>query len=153
MRFEVKVNGAKRTVDVDPDTPLLWALRDELNLTGTKFGCGIAACGSCTVYVDGEPTRSCQTAIEDVGDSEVITIDGLSGKSAEAVQAAWRELDVPQCGYCQSGQIMAASALLNENAKPTDSDIDDAMSGNVCRCASYHRIRKAIHRASELMEA
>ncbi len=153
MRFDLTVNGSKRTVDVDPDTPLLWALRDELNLTGTKFGCGIAACGSCTVYLDGEPTRSCQTTVEDVGEAKVTTIDALSGKSAEAVQAAWRELDVPQCGYCQSGQIMAAAALLNENAKPSDEDINDAMDGNVCRCVSYHRIRKAIHRAAEMMEA
>ncbi len=153
MRFDLTVNGSKRTVDVDPDTPLLWALRDELNLTGTKFGCGIAACGSCTVYLDGEPTRSCQTMVEDVGEAKVTTIDALSGKPAEAVQAAWRELDVPQCGYCQSGQIMAAAALLNENAKPSDEDINDAMDGNVCRCVSYHRIRKAIHRAAELMEA
>ncbi|MEM1201073.1 MAG: (2Fe-2S)-binding protein [Pseudomonadota bacterium] len=153
MRFDLTVNGSKRTVDVDPDTPLLWALRDELNLTGTKFGCGIAACGSCTVYLDGEPTRSCQTMVEDVGEAKVTTIDALSGKSAEAVQAAWRELDVPQCGYCQSGQIMAAAALLNENAKPSDEDINDAMDGNVCRCVSYHRIRKAVHRAAEMMEA
>ncbi|MEM8690053.1 MAG: (2Fe-2S)-binding protein [Pseudomonadota bacterium] len=153
MRFDLTVNGSKRSVDVDPDTPLLWALRDELNLTGTKFGCGIAACGSCTVYLDGEPTRSCQTMVEDVGEAKVTTIDALSGKSAEAVQAAWRELDVPQCGYCQSGQIMAAAALLNENTKPTDEDINDAMDGNVCRCVSYHRIRKAIHRAADMMEA
>lgn len=152
MRFELNVNGAKRNVDVDPDTPLLWALRDELDLTGTKFGCGVALCGACTVYVDGVPTRSCQTAVEDIGDSEVMTIDGLKGKPADAVQAAWRELDVPQCGYCQSGQIMAATALLAENPKPTDEDITDAMDGNVCRCATYHRIRKAIHRASEIME-
>ena len=152
MRFDLTVNGSKRTVDVDPDTPLLWALRDELNLTGTKFGCGIAACGSCTVYLDGEPTRSCQTMVEDVGEAKVTTIDALSGKSAEAVQAAWRELDVPQCGYCQSGQIMAAAALLNANAKPSDEDINDAMDGNVCRCVSYHRIRKAIHRAADIME-
>ncbi len=153
MRFELTVNGSKRTVDVDPDTPLLWALRDELDLKGTKFGCGIAQCGACTVYLDGEPTRSCQTFVEDVGEAKVSTIDGLSGKSAKAVQAAWQELDVPQCGYCQSGQIMAASSLLAANPKPTDADIDEAMYGNVCRCATYHRIRKAIHRAADLMEA
>ena len=150
IRFTL--NGEQRAVDVDGDTPLLWVIRDELKLTGTKFGCGIAACGACTVYVDGTPTRSCQTFIEDVGDSEVTTIDGLAGKPAEAVRAAWQELDVPQCGYCQSGQIMAATALLAENAKPSDDDINDAMDGNVCRCASYHRIRKAIHRAAEIME-
>ena len=147
------LNGSERAVDVDGDTPLLWVIRDELKLTGTKFGCGIASCGACTVYVDGTPTRSCQTAIEDVGDSEVTTIDGLAGKPAEAVQAAWRELDVPQCGYCQSGQIMSAAALLADTPKPTDDDIDAAMSGNVCRCATYVRIRAAIHEAAKLMEA
>ncbi len=152
MRFDLSVNGTARSVDIDADTPLLWALRDELDLKGTKFGCGIAQCGACTVYIDGEPARSCQTAIEDVGDSKVVTIDGLSGKSASAVQAAWRELDVPQCGYCQSGQIMSAASLLAGNAKPSDEDIDEAMAGNVCRCASYHRIRKAIHRAADIME-
>ena len=153
MRFDLTVNGTKRSVDVDPDTPLLWALRDELDLTGTKFGCGIAQCGACTVYLDGEPTRSCQTMVEDVGEAKVTTIDGLSGKPATAVQTAWKEFDVPQCGYCQSGQIMAASSLLAENPKPSDADIDEAMQGNVCRCASYHRIRKAIHRAADIMEA
>ena len=152
MQFELTVNGAARTVDVDEDTPLLWVLRDELGLQGTKFGCGIAACGACTVYVDGEPARSCQTPIESVGASQITTIDGLDGKAADAVRAAWREYDVPQCGYCQSGQIMAATALLSETAKPSDEDIDDAMDGNVCRCATYHRIRKAIHRASDIME-
>ena len=153
MQFTIKVNGERRTLDVDEDTPLLWALRDELGIKGPKFGCGIAMCGSCTVYVDGEPTRSCVTTIDTVGESEVTTIDGLQGKAAEAVQAAWNELQVPQCGYCQSGQIMAAAALLAETPKPTDEDINDAMDGNVCRCATYHRIRGAIHRAAELMEA
>lgn len=152
MRFELGVNGIKRTVDVDADTPLLWVLRDELDLTGTKFGCGIAQCGACTVYVDGEPTRSCQTPVESVGTSQVTTIDALSGKAADAVQAAWRDLDVPQCGYCQSGQIMAAAHLLAGTPKPTDEDIDAALDGNVCRCVTYHRIRKAVHRAAEIME-
>ena len=152
MQFELTVNGEMRTVDVDDDTPLLWVLRDELGLKGTKFGCGIAACGACTVYVDGTPMRSCQTPIDSVGDSRITTIDGLAGKAADAVRAAWREQDVPQCGYCQSGQIMAATALLSETRKPSDADIDEAMAGNVCRCATYHRIRTAIHRAADIME-
>ena len=152
MQFELTVNGEMRTVDVDDDTPLLWVLRDELGLKGTKFGCGIAACGACTVYVDGTPMRSCQTPIDSVGDSRITTIDGLAGKAADAVRAAWREQDVPQCGYCQSGQIMAATALLAETRKPSDEDIDEAMAGNVCRCATYHRIRTAIHRAADIME-
>jgi len=152
MRFELDVNGAKRTVDVDEDTPLLWVLRDELNLTGTKFGCGIGQCGACTVYVAGEPARACQTPIDSIGNSSIATIDALEGTAAEAIRAAWREFDVPQCGYCQSGQIMAATHLLANKIKPTDADIDDAMVGNVCRCVTYHRIRKAIHRAAEIME-
>ena len=146
--MEIKVNGEVRAVDVDPETPLLWVLRDELRLTGTKFGCGIAACGACTVHVDGMPIRSCITAVSSVEGKEITTIEGLSGPAAEAVQAAWVALDVPQCGYCQSGQIMSAVALLTENPKPSDRDIDDAMSGNACRCATYNRIRAAIHRAS-----
>ncbi len=153
MQFTIKVNGERKSLDVDEDTPLLWALRDELGVKGPKFGCGIAMCGACTVYVDGEPTRSCVTTIDTIGDSEVTTIEGIQGKAAEAIQAAWNELQVPQCGYCQAGQIMAAAALLSETPKPTDEDIDFAMEGNVCRCATYHRIRGAIHRASELMEA
>ena len=152
MQIELTVNGEMRTVDVDDDTPLLWVLRDELGLKGTKFGCGIAVCGACTVYVDGTPMRSCQTPIDSVGDSRITTIDGLAGKAADAVRAAWREQDVPQCGYCQSGQIMAATALLAETRKPSDEDIDEAMAGNVCRCATYHRIRTAIHRAADIME-
>lgn len=150
IRFTL--NGEKREVDVDGDTPLLWVVRDELKLTGTKFGCGIASCGACTVHLDGAPIRSCQTAVEDVEGAEITTIEGLSNKPAEAVRAAWRELDVPQCGYCQSGQIMSATALLSDTPKPDDDDIDAAMSGNACRCATYHRIRAAIHRAAEIME-
>lgn len=150
---EIKVNGVRRTVDVDPDTPLLWVLRDELELTGTKFGCGIAACGACTVHLDGEPVRACQTLIDSVGEAEITTIEGIGGRAAEALRTAWIELQVPQCGYCQSGQLMSASALLAANPKPSDADIDDAMWGNVCRCATYARIRRAVHRAAELMEA
>ena len=153
MTVDFMVNGQPVSVDVDADTPLLWVIRDELGMTGTKFGCGLALCGACTVYVDGAPTRSCQTFVEDVAGAAVTTIEGLDSKPAQAVQAAWQELDVPQCGYCQSGQIMSATALLSETPKPTDEDIDAAMNGNVCRCATYHRIRKAIHRAAELMEA
>ncbi len=150
--FEFKVNGSDKAVDVDADTPLLWVLRDELKMTGTKFGCGVASCGACTVYVDGEPVRACQTAVEDVAGASVTTIEGLETPAAEAIRAAWVELNVPQCGYCQSGQIMSASHLLASNRKPSDADIDDAMEGNLCRCATYARIRKAIHRAADLME-
>ncbi|MDD9904216.1 MAG: (2Fe-2S)-binding protein [Rhodospirillaceae bacterium] len=152
MQFTVKVNGVERKLDLDEDTPLLWALRDTLGITGPKFGCGIAACGACTVYLDGEPTRSCVTTIDSVGDAEVTTIDSLQGKAADAVREAWVALDVPQCGYCQSGQIMAATALLTETPKPSDDEIDAAMEGNVCRCATYHRIRAGIHRAAEILE-
>ena len=153
MATNLTVNGKSVSVEADPGTPLLWVIRDELKLTGTKFGCGVAACGACTVHVDGEPMRSCQTFIEDVAGTSITTIEGLDSAQAKAVQAAWQELDVPQCGYCQSGQIMSATALLSETPKPSDEDIDAAMSGNVCRCATYHRIRKAIHRAAELLEA
>lgn len=152
MPVTVTVNGQKHAVTVDEDTPLLWVLRDEIGLTGTKFGCGIAQCGACTVFVDGNPRRSCVTPISSVDGSEIVTIEGLSGKAAQAVQAAWNALDVPQCGYCQSGQIMSATALLSEIQKPTDRDIDLAMNGNICRCATYNRIRAAIHDASRRME-
>jgi isoquinoline 1-oxidoreductase subunit alpha len=147
------INGAERELDVAEETPLLWALRDELGLTGTKFGCGMSLCGACTVHVDGVATRSCVTAVGDVEGSAVTTIEAVAGKAAEAVQTAWDKLDVVQCGYCQSGQVMSAVALLSENPKPSDADIDDAMSGNVCRCATYVRIRAAIHEAAKLMEA
>ncbi|WP_417687736.1 (2Fe-2S)-binding protein [Roseibium sp.] len=153
MSVTLTLNGQSRTIDAEPDTPLLWALRDELGMTGTKFGCGIAQCGACTVHLDGMPIRSCQTLLEDVEGANITTIEGIDGKAAKAVQAAWQELNVPQCGYCQSGQILAATALLAETPKPTDEDIDAAMDGNVCRCATYARIRKAIHIAAEKMEA
>ena len=149
----LNVNGEERVLDIDPETPLLWVLRDELRMTGTKFGCGIAACGACTVHMDGMPIRSCQTMAMDAEGVTITTIEGVGGRAADAVQAAWRELAVPQCGYCQSGQILAATALLEETPRPTDEDIDFAMSGNVCRCATYHRIRAAIHRAAETLEA
>ncbi len=148
-----RLNGEERTVDVAPDTPLLWVIRDEIGLTGTKFGCGMALCGACTVNLDGFPSRSCSIPIGDLAGAEIVTIEGVSGKAATAVQTAWETLDVVQCGYCQSGQIMSAVALLEENPKPTDEDIDAAMSGNVCRCATYVRIRSAIHEAAKLMEA
>jgi len=150
--IRLNVNGEERAVDVDPDTPLLWVLRDELRMTGTKYGCGIAACGACTVHLDGMPIRACQTAAGDVEGVAITTIEGVNGRAAEAVQEAWRDLDVPQCGYCQSGQILAATTLLSDTPKPSDEDIDAAMSGNLCRCATYHRIRAAIHRAAEKME-
>jgi isoquinoline 1-oxidoreductase subunit alpha len=149
----LEVNGQTREVDVDPDTPLLWVLRDTIGLTGTKFGCGRALCGACTVYVDGQPTRSCVLPIEAVAGAAITTIEGIKGKEAEAVRTAWRTLDVPQCGYCQSGQIMAAVALLSEIPKPSDADINDALTGNICRCATYHRIRAAVHEAARLLEA
>jgi isoquinoline 1-oxidoreductase alpha subunit len=146
------VNGTNHDVDVDPETPLLWVLRDTIGLTGTKYGCGIAQCGACTVHVGGTAMRSCSVPVEGVAGQNVVTIEGIDGKAAQAVQAAWERLDVPQCGYCQSGQIMSAVALLNENPKPSDSDIDAAMTGNLCRCATYVRIRAAIHDAAKKME-
>jgi isoquinoline 1-oxidoreductase alpha subunit len=147
--FNLSVNGVSKTVDVEADTPLLWVLRDSLDMVGTKYGCGIGACGACTVHIDGKARRSCQTPISKVGASKVTTIEGLAqdGKLT-ALQQAWCEVDVPQCGYCQCGQIMSATALLAEKPKPTDADIDTAMSGNICRCAAYTRIRAAIHTAA-----
>ena len=152
MAFTLSVNGKTHMVEAEEGTPLLWVLRDELDMTGTKFGCGVAACGSCTVHLDGEPVRSCQTMVEDAAEGKITTIEGVESKQAMAVRDAWRELDVVQCGYCQSGQIMSAIGLLTENPKPTDEDIDDYMNGNACRCATYHRIRAAIHRAAEIKE-
>lgn len=149
MPFSLTVNGQKKTVDVDDDTPLLWAIRDELKLTGTKFGCGVAQCGACTVHVDGLPMRSCSIPVSALGSSEITTIEGLSSPEAKAVQTAWVAHDVVQCGYCQSGQIMSAVALLTLNPTPTDDDIDNAMNGNICRCATYVRIRAAIHDAAK----
>ena len=152
--IRLTVNGASREIDADPDMPLLWAIRDHLDLTGTKYGCGIAQCGACTVHVDGQPVRSCATPLEAVAEgSEVTTIEGIDGKEATAVQAAWQKLDVVQCGYCQSDQIMTTVALLAENPKPTDADIDGALTGTICRCATYHRIRAAVHEAARLLEA
>ena len=147
----LSVNGKMLEVDAAPDTPLLWVLRDHLNMTGTKFGCGMALCGACTVHVDGIATRSCVLPVAGVAGKSITTIEGLSADRTHAVQRAWQEIDVPQCGYCQSGQIMAAAALLKVNPKPSDSDIDAAMAGNICRCGTYVRIRKAVHRASELL--
>jgi isoquinoline 1-oxidoreductase subunit alpha len=144
------LNGKPKTVDVNPEMPLLWVLRDNLNMTGTKFGCGMALCGACTVHIDGEATRSCITPISSVAGKKVTTIEGLSATDSHPIQRAWIEIDVPQCGYCQSGQIMTASALLAKTPHPTDAEITDAMAGNICRCGTYDRIRKAIQRAAEL---
>ena len=140
-------------LDVDGDMPLLWAIREFVGLTGTKYGCGIAQCGACTVHIDGEPTRSCQLTVEDAEGVAITTIEGLSGEVAKTVQTVWADLDVPQCGYCQSGQVMAAVALLTENPKPSDDDVDAALFGNLCRCATYQRIRAGVHEAARRLEA
>jgi len=145
----LNVNGRDLKADVEPDTPLLWTLRDGLGLTGTKFGCGMAQCGACTVHLDGQPIRSCVTPVSAVGNKKVTTIEGLSADGTHPVQRAWEAEQVPQCGYCQSGQIMSAAALLAKNPKPSDADIDQAMAGIICRCGTYQRIRKAIHTAAE----
>jgi isoquinoline 1-oxidoreductase subunit alpha len=153
MAITIKVNGTERTVDVDGDTPLLWVLRDVLGMTGTKFGCGMALCGACTVHIDGAPTRSCVTPVESVGNSAITTIEAIGDTPAgRRIQKAWLDLEVVQCGYCQSGQIMSATALLASNPHPTDSDIDSAMSGNICRCGTYIRIRDAIKHAAQTSE-
>ena len=148
--IKLKVNGQVQTVEISPDTPLLWVLRETLGLTGTKFGCGMALCGACTVHLDGEAVRSCVTPIARAAGKDVTTIEGLNDEMGYLLQAAWIAEDVPQCGYCQSGQIMSAAVLLRENPRPSDEDIDDSMTGNICRCGTYQRIRRAIHRAAEM---
>lgn len=151
--MKLQVNGTAHEVDASEDMPLLWVLRDLMGMTGTKFGCGIAQCGACTVHVDGAPLRSCITPVSAVAGKQVTTIESLPADGSHPVQQAWAELDVVQCGYCQSGQIMSAAALLAKIPKPTDTDIDEAMSGNLCRCGTYQRIRAAVHRAAEIGEA
>lgn len=148
-QFNINVNGQDRQVDVDGDTPLLWVLRDSLSLVGTKYGCGIAQCGSCTIHVDGKAARSCSTPVSSVGSKKITTIEGLSDDASHPVQQAWIEHDVPQCGYCQAGQIMSASALLNDNKNPSDTEISDAMHGNICRCGTYTRIKAAVKTAAK----
>jgi isoquinoline 1-oxidoreductase subunit alpha len=149
-RITLRVNGRTQTIEAEPQMPLLWALRDLIGLTGTKYGCGIAQCGACTVLVAGKPVRSCTTALSTVRDAEVTTIEGLSADGTHALQQAWIAEEVPQCGYCQAGQLMTAAALLATNRNPSDAEIDRAMAGNVCRCGTYDRLRKAIHRAAEV---
>ena len=153
MAIKLTINGRPQDVDAPPDTPLLWVLRDELDLKGTKFGCGMSLCGACTVHLDGEPVRSCQLPISSVAGKKVTTIEGLSADGSHPLQKAWHELDVPQCGYCQAGQIMTAAALLRRNPNPKDADIDAAMAGNLCRCATYLRIREGIKKAAALGNA
>ncbi len=152
MAYDLKINGQRVTVDVPADKPLLWVLREDAGITGPKFGCGIAQCGACTVHLNGRATRSCVLPVSAIGDQEITTVEGVESPAAMAIRDAWRELDVVQCGYCQSGQMMSATALLATNGRPSDEDIDAAMGGNLCRCATYHRIRAAIHRAADLME-
>src|SRR5207302_5718980 len=153
MAIQFTLNGKPQTVEVNPNMPLLWVLRDTLGMTGTKFGCGMALCGACTVHIDGEATRSCITPVSSVTGKKITTIEGLSPDRSHPVQKAWIEIDVPQCGYCQSGQIMSAAALLATKAQPSDADIDDAMKGNICLCGTYQRIRQAVHRAAQLQGA
>ena len=150
-KYNLSINNEQRTVDVDPATPLLWVLREHLDLVGTKYGCGIAQCGACTVHMNGSAIRSCVLPISAVADAKITTVEGLSPDASHAVQQAWDELDVPQCGYCQAGQMMSASALLAENKKPTDEEIEIAMTGNICRCGTYHRIKAAVKLAAEKM--
>jgi isoquinoline 1-oxidoreductase alpha subunit len=149
-KYTLNINGKQQTVDVESDTPLLWALRDALGLVGTKYGCGAGQCGACTVHIDGAPARSCLTPVSSVGSKKVTTIEGLDANAMHPLQQAWQELDVPQCGYCQAGQIMSACSLLRQHPKPTDAQIDSAMAGNLCRCATYTRIRAGIHRAAQI---
>jgi isoquinoline 1-oxidoreductase alpha subunit len=149
-KYTLNINGKRQEVDVESDTPLLWALRDTLGLVGTKYGCGAGQCGACTVHLDGAPTRSCLLPVSSIGKAKITTIEGLAKGHRHPLQLAWQELDVPQCGYCQSGQIMSACALLKQHPKPTDAQIDEAMAGNLCRCATYARIRAGIHRAAEI---
>ncbi|MCC2960445.1 (2Fe-2S)-binding protein [Massilia sp. IC2-278] len=149
-KFTLNINGKRQQVDVEPDTPLLWALRDSLGLVGAKYGCGAGMCGACTVHIDGVPTRSCLMPVSSLTTQKITTIEGLDKQHQHPLQQAWQELDVPQCGYCQSGQIMTACALLKQHPKPSDAQIDEAMAGNLCRCATYTRIRAGIHRAAEI---
>ena len=149
-KYTLNINGTRRAVDVEEDTPLLWVLRDSLGLVGTKYGCGVGQCGACTVHLDGEPMRSCLMPVAAVGNKKITTIEGLDKNAMHPLQQAWQELDVPQCGYCQAGQIMSAAMLLKQHPKPTDEQIDSAMAGNLCRCATYVRIRAGIHRAAEI---